>query len=75
MASQPTFAAAVTPDDNNNLTNPGSLFIGTSGDVAAIPVGGSVAVTWKNHPVGYFPTRVKRVLSTGTTASNIVVMD
>jgi|688.fasta_scaffold133123_4 hypothetical protein len=61
----------------------GSLYIGTSGDLVVLPfthddtnnasttgVGGAIIFT--NVPVGFFPLKVKKVFSTGTTASGII---
>ena len=68
------FAVAVTPDDNNDLTNVArSLYIGTAGNVAVVTEGGS-AVTFTAVPVGVLAVMVSRVKSTGTTASNIVAL-
>lgn len=64
-------AFAVTPaDGTDNIAS--ALYVGVSGDVAVIPQGGSASVIFKAHPVGYMPVRVSRVLSTGTTATNIL---
>lgn len=79
----------VTPSNTNYITDLngnktfGTLYIGVSGDVVALPqnhadtnvatttgVGG--AVLFKNVPVGPFPYQVKKVFSTGTTATNIL---
>ncbi len=69
-----TILEDVTPDDNTDLTRPGILYIGGAGDVritgiesgtvtlVAVPAG-----TWLNF------IKVKRVLSTGTTATDIVL--
>lgn len=68
--------AAVTPDDDNDLTDgtAKALYIGTSGNVAIIAADDSSSVTLASVPVGVLPVRAKRVLSTGTTASNIVAL-
>lgn len=62
----------------------GTLYVGTTGDLVVLPwlhadtnttttgVAGG-AVVYKNVPVGFFPIAVKKVFSTGTTASNLVV--
>lgn len=67
-------AVAVTPNDATDLPDMArGLYVGTGGDVVLIPKGGSASVTLKNVPQGsYVLFAVKRVLSTGTTASNIV---
>jgi hypothetical protein len=69
-------------DFNGNRTF-GTLYIGTSGTLVCLPAGhadtndvastGSLggAVIFTNVPVGFFPIQVKKVFSTGTTASGI----
>ena len=69
-----TRASAVTPSDSTEL-NCRALYIGTTGNVAVIPIGnGSTAVTFSNVPVGWFPVACWKVMSTNTTASNIVAI-
>ena len=54
-----------------------SLFVGTAGDLAVLPVGtGQDSVILKNvADNSYVPLQVQRVLSTGTTASNILALE
>ena len=64
-------AFAVTPaDGSDNIAS--ALYIGVAGNVAVIPQGQTASVIFLAHPVGYMPVRVTRVLSTGTTATNIL---
>ena len=67
-------AFVVVPNDATDLAvSTRALYVGGSGDVAVILVGDSVAVTFSNLVTGtILPIRVKRVLVTGTTATNIV---
>lgn len=80
-------AIAVTPSDTLDVTNSAgdnapcyakALYIGVTGDVAVVPAGDNgnslagSAVTFKAVPVGWFPVQVRRVMSTNTTATNIV---
>lgn len=68
-------AAAVTPHDTNELTNwSRGLYVGTTGNIVVYFIDSSTSVTLSNVPVGFYPWGVKRVLATGTTASNIVAM-
>lgn len=83
-------AFAVTPSDTLDLPNAGNtsptpsyakaLYIGVTGDVAVIAAGdksasgAGTAVTFKAVPVGWFPVQVRRVMSTNTTATNIVAL-
>jgi len=63
---------AVTPHDTTEVKYD-ALFIGTGGDVAVLLMNDTIAVTLKNTADGSFlPIGVKKVLSTGTTATNII---
>lgn len=83
MAYQPTVDTgrtsgnfqAVTPNDSTDLPGGQSLglYVGTSGSLVVLDNYGHT-VTFANAPVGYHPLRATRVLSTGTTASNIVAL-
>lgn len=67
-------AAAVTPNDDNDLaTFARALYVGVAGDVVIITVNNET-VTFKAHPVGVLSGRVRRVKSTGTTATNILAL-
>lgn len=69
-------AVAVTPADGSDLSLAPTrgLYIGVSGDVKVDMLGGDTAITFKAAPVGVLPIRVKRVYSTGTTATNILAL-
>lgn len=72
----PTGAYAVTPSDTaQNIFT--ALYIGTAGDVNILPddqaISSTSYVLFKNVPAGTtLPIAGKKVLSTSTTASNIV---
>lgn len=66
-------AADVTPSDATIL-GARALFVGTTGDLAVVPQGQTGAVTFQNVPVGFFPVSVAKVMSTNTTASDIVAL-
>lgn len=67
-----TKAAAVTPNDTNDLAyNSKRLHIGTGGTVKIDTVGGDT-VTYTAASGTYLNVRAKKVYSTGTTATNIV---
>lgn len=70
-----TKAVAVTPSDSADLARNAikGLYVGTTGNVKVTTVGG-LTVTFNTVPVGFFPVQVKRVWSTGTTASNIIAL-
>ncbi|MHA1541341.1 MAG: spike base protein, RCAP_Rcc01079 family [Candidatus Hodarchaeales archaeon] len=68
-------ATIVTPNDSTDLTNPGNLYIGGGGDIAVIPYGQDTSVILYGVVAGQeLSLVVKRVLSTNTTATNILVM-
>lgn len=68
-----THAAAVIPNDNNDLTHLCSaLHIGISGDVRVV-THGNETVTFVDV-IGILPIRVRRVFATGTTALGIVAV-
>ncbi|MEO3947624.1 hypothetical protein [Gorillibacterium sp. CAU 1737] len=73
-------AATVTPSDTLDLSIPSGLngtkyiCVGVSGDLSVITSGGDT-VTLKAVAAGIFhPISVRRVLSTGTTATGIVAV-
>lgn len=69
------FAAAVTPDDNTDLTTSSrALWVGGGGAIALVTAGGST-VTIAAVPAGSLvPLRVARVKATGTTATSIIAL-
>lgn len=69
-------AAAVTPSDTVPLTTAAAkLYVGVTGDVTLIPVGGASGVLFKAVPAGtVLPVRTSQVMATGTTATYIVAM-
>lgn len=73
LLSPASHAAAVIPSDSADLpTSSKRLWIGSAGNVALVTVGGD-SVTYNSVPAGsYLQVRARRVMATGTTASNIV---
>ena len=70
-------AAAVTASDTVDLaTYAKALYVGAAGNIRVLTVGGEdgEAVTFANHPVGWLPVQVRRVLATGTTATQVVAV-
>ncbi|AJY47041.1 spike base protein, RCAP_Rcc01079 family [Martelella endophytica] len=67
------FGAPVVPDDDTDLPQNSTLYIGTEGDICGITMGGT-EVTLRNHPVGYVLGVFARVKATGTTAEDIVAL-
>lgn len=68
-------AAAVTPNDSSDLAFvTRALYVGGAGDIALVTSGGDT-VTFAAVPAGsILPVRAKRVLTTGTTATNIIAI-
>jgi hypothetical protein len=65
---------AVTPSNSTDLTDlPKALWIGVAGDISVIAADDTDAVTVAAL-AGVLPIRVKRVRSTGTTATGIVAL-
>lgn len=69
-----TGAFAVTKSDSTVLASVRGLYIGVTGDVAVVMAGTTTAVTFKAAPVGILPLRVTKVMSTNTTATDIVAL-
>lgn len=72
-------AFAVTPSDSTIIPTaagfvPRGLYVGVAGDLTVDMQTTGVGILFKAVPVGVFPWAVKRVWSTGTTATNIVAI-
>lgn len=70
-------SVAVTPADGTDLPNGPCdwIYVGVTGDVVYYgPATGSTSLTLKAAAVGYHPINMKRILSTGTTATNILAL-
>lgn len=77
LTGSATRSAAVSPNDSTDLANvTRALWVGGAGNVALMLVDDSSAVTFVGVAAGtLLPLRVKRVMSTNTTATNIVAVD
>lgn len=74
--SDPGFhAASITPNDNADLaTQCRAIYVGAVGNVAVIMAGGE-SVTFNSVPAGtILPIVCNRVMSTGTTATQLVAI-
>jgi hypothetical protein len=68
----PGDAAAVTPSNTVNLTEPSVLYIGVTGNVRVTTAQGT-DVTFTAVPAGFIlPVQVLKVWATNTTATGIV---
>lgn len=77
VSSQARGAVAVIPSDTVDLAPYAkALYIGSAGDLKVIPINNvdGSPVVFANHPVGYCPVQVRRVLATGTVASGILAL-
>lgn len=72
--SPPRKAVAVTPNDSNDLADVATrIYVGGAGAISLIMADDASAVTLTAVPAGsYLDLRVRRVNSTGTTATGIV---
>ena len=70
------FAATITPNDSTDLSHPSrALFVGGAGNVAVIMARENGPVTIAGVVAGsVLNIAVKRVMSTNTTATNIVAL-
>lgn len=68
-------ATAVTANDTTVLTGVRGLYVGGAGNVAVRFPGNPTAVTFSNVPAGsVLAIQVERVMSTNTTATDIVAL-
>lgn len=79
VSSPATRVTSIVPNDTNDLTDiPKGIYVGTGGDIAMIGLNApaeATGVVWKNVPAGsLIPFRARRVLATGTTASNMLAL-
>jgi hypothetical protein len=71
----PGDAAAVTPSDASDLPTPSVIYVGNYGTTGAVKVttAQGTDVTFLGVPAGFvIPVQVRRVWSTGTTATNLI---
>ena len=74
IGSMPENAAAVTKHDTDLLSADSVVYVGTGGDIAAYTIHGDL-VTFKNLADGdLLPVKVRRIMSTNTTASDMVAL-
>lgn len=70
----PGDAAAVTPNDSTNLSQPSVIYVGGAGNVKVTTAQGT-AVTFTAVNAGtVIPVQVLRVWSTGTTATSMTAI-
>jgi hypothetical protein len=68
-------AFVVTPSDSVNLTLPArALYVGGSGNISLVTIGGDTVTLTGLQAGSFVPVACTRVLSAGTSASNIVAL-
>ena len=72
--SDPARGAKVVTKSDTTIVDCRSLYIGVSGDVAVQTTEDGTSVVFKAVPVGVLPVSAIRVMSTGTTATDIVAL-
>ena len=70
-------AATITPSDSTDFDdgrNSRGIYVGVTGNLAVIMAGDATgtAVTFLNVPVGVLPIAARRVMSTNTTATQLI---
>lgn len=68
-------ATTVTPSDSTIIPVTRGLYVGVTGNIAVKMADDENTITFSNVPVGILPIQVIQVLSTGTTATNIVALN
>jgi hypothetical protein len=68
------FAAATKSDTADLPFRCRALYIGVTGDVAVLAADNVTSVVFKAVPVGVLQVRTNRLMSTGTTATNVVAL-
>ncbi len=69
------YAGAVTASDSANLSSISrAIYVGSSGDVAAVMPDDAVVTFVAVQAGSILPVRIKRVNATGTTAANIIAL-
>jgi hypothetical protein len=68
--------AAIAPNDGADLSElPKAIYVGGAGDLALIAAGDTVSCIFKNLPAASIvPVRARRVMSTGTTATALLLL-
>ena len=77
LTGSATRSASVSPNDGADLSNvTRAIWVGGAGNLAVMLLEDSAAVTFVGVAAGtLLPLRVKRVMSTNTTATSIVAID
>jgi hypothetical protein len=70
------YTVAVTPSDTTDLTDlPKAIYVGGGGDIALMAAADNTARIFKAAQAGsILPIRARRILVTGTTATNLIAL-
>lgn len=77
IPSFPHGADEITPSNDDTHEPPISVYVGVAGDVAVVPAASPTGdpVVFKNVPAGsVLPCQVVKVMSTNTTATDLVAL-
>lgn len=66
-------AVSITPNDSTVFAVTRSVYVGTAGALA-VRMADGMTITFPTVGAGIFPIQVDQVLSTGTTALNIIAL-
>ena len=76
MCKYPLYAQAIEVSGADWEDGRGILYVGSSGDVKVDMVGAGTGIVFKNVPAGTtLECVVKKVYSSGTTASDLVILE
>lgn len=67
-------AAAITTNDTTEITVTRGIYVGVTGDVVAILVDDTSAVTFKAVPAGTILPIQARIVTTASTATNMLAL-
>lgn len=65
--------AAVTASDGSDQADHDAIYVGGAGDISVVDHRGTT-ILFKAVPLGILPVRVKRIRSTATTATNMLLL-
>lgn len=67
-------AVALTKNDTTEFPCTRSIYVGGVGDIAVTMADGQTPVVFSAVPVGIFPIQITQLLSTNTTATNVIAL-
>lgn len=67
-------AVALTKSDVTIFDTTRAIYVGGTGDVAVIMADGQTPIVFSAVAVGIFPIQITQLLSTSTTATNVIAL-